>query len=787
MAASMLRRSFRLLGYAMLGVVLWAGWYGAKRGVTRSWRERVFAELRARGVEVVFKKLTVDPLQGVVAREVTVYDAEDHLRELAKIDRLSLNLDWGRLLRKRSFVSALELHDANLSLPVERHNPAGRRLAVTHLHARLLLPEKQIRLVYAEARALGMRLRAEGRLANPQAWEGGDSQTSPDIGTWLEKVFTELEAVRWAGEAPLVHMRFTGDLNVPESVSATVRLEASGFELRGFAPDGLALSLLWRDGALELQDFMLSEGGGRLHAVARWHAASGGFEGRLDSTLDPVRLATAFEKKLPGGLLTLSQPPVIRAHVVGGQTGGPAVRVTASVECGTFSVRGEPFLGVKAAGSWEKGRWSVRELGVRHKDGVLSGDVLSAPGEFRVKVESSLPLSLAELAYDEPPVGGPLRWLQNREPIRIRVEAQGTEPRLEACAVWGDVQMGRSVFRGVALERVETPFQFTGGVLQAGPFRVKRAEGSAEGSITYDTVHNDLFIHRTRLRLVPVEAMKLIEPQWLPEVSPYRFRGAPPLVTVEGRAAPGTPDRTDLTVWVDSRGGMDYDFAGKTLPFDQISARLLFTPGRVRISELSGKIFNGLLEGNADISNRVASTPHKASLYATNVDFASLSRLYTGYDDSKGKLNCSFMWKGESDEGRRVDGAGELTVTDGNVFAIPFLGPFSGILNAILPGAGYNQAHKATASFTVKEGIFNTQNLRIEGAAFTLLGNGDLHFLDDKMRFHARINARGLPSVMLFPVSKLFEYTADCRLSKPVWKPRILNRLEKAGDEREAP
>jgi hypothetical protein len=37
-----------------------------------------------------------------------------------------------------------------------------------------------------------------------------------------------------------------------------------------------------------------------------------------------------------------------------------------------------------------------------------------------------------------------------------------------------------------------------------------------------------------------------------------------------------------------------------------------------------------------------------------------------------------------------------------------------------------------------------------------------------------RINARGLPGILLFPVSKLFEYRANSRLTKPEWKPRAM-------------
>jgi hypothetical protein len=126
-----------------------------------------------------------------------------------------------------------------------------------------------------------------------------------------------------------------------------------------------------------------------------------------------------------------------------------------------------------------------------------------------------------------------------------------------------------------------------------------------------------------------------------------------------------------------------------------------------------------------------------------------------------------------------VDGSGELSITDGNVFAIPFLGPLSGVLNSILPGLGMSTAHKANATFTVKNGVFNTGDLHIDGAGFSLLGRGDLRFMEDSMQFYARINARGLPGLMLFPVSKLLEYEADSKLSKPIWKPRILPKGEK--------
>jgi hypothetical protein len=83
-------------------------------------------------------------------------------------------------------------------------------------------------------------------------------------------------------------------------------------------------------------------------------------------------------------------------------------------------------------------------------------------------------------------------------------------------------------------------------------------------------------------------------------------------------------------------------------------------------------------------------------------------------------------------------------------------------------------AHKATATFTVKDGIFRTNDLKVEGLGFNLLGNGDLHFMDDYMRFFAHINAKGVPGLVLLPVSRLLEYASIGKLSKPDWMPRVI-------------
>jgi len=782
MSRPRLRRILQALLFLLCAFTLWAAWYGAKRGLTRSWRERVFAEFRAQGIEITFNKLTADPFHGFVAREVSIFDANDHQRILATIDRLTLNIDWSRLIKKRPFVSALELRNARLSLPLDRRNPESKRVEITHLQARLLMPEKQVRLVHAEARLLGFKLRAEGWISNPSS---PPDSTSDQPLSWLstaEQVIQELQAIQWRGEMPLVRLQFSGDMSDPNSFSANVHIDADEFTIRDYPMDSFALYAVWRDGALDVQELAFEDKSGSLHAVGRV-MPGGAFEARVESTLDPCKLSIALGHGVSAEMLEFPHRPLIRAHIEGDMDSGAAPRITGSAEAADFSWKGERFQSLKAVASWEGDKWSVRELALHHKSGFLKGDVLLSPGNFQFKVTSTLPLFVLSLALPEQSADSPIHWLQSTEPLNIQLEAQGPSPELTACTAWGKVQVKQGTFRNTTFEKLVAPIGLKGGVWTFGPLLLKRSEGVGEGSLTYDSINNRLYLHDLKIRLNPVELMTMIEPDWVSDVSPYRFKGPPPYVTVKGSAEPHSAERTNITVTVESKGGMDYDFAGKTLPVDEVSAQLLFTPHRVQLTSVSAKLFGGKVDGNVDISVKPDGAPHKASLYITDMDFAALSRLYTGYDDSKGRLNCSFLWKGDDDNGRKVDGTGQLSIKDGNVFMIPFLGPLSTLLNSVIPGLGVSKAHKATASFTVKDGIFNTRNLHVDGTGFTLRGHGDLRFMDDSMQFYARVNARSLPGIVLFPVSKLFEYASEGRLSKPVWKPRILTRHERAGGE----
>jgi len=182
-------------------------------------------------------------------------------------------------------------------------------------------------------------------------------------------------------------------------------------------------------------------------------------------------------------------------------------------------------------------------------------------------------------------------------------------------------------------------------------------------------------------------------------------------------------------------------------------------------------LFNGGVTWNADISLAKNDRHYTASLAVEKVDFASLTDLYFKYKTSKGALSGKFDFGGIGSDQKALHGAGNVEVTDGNVFAIPVFGPLSELVNKIFAGAGYSVAHEATAPFTIRNGVIHTDKLKVSGKLFAMVGHGDLRFIENELDFDVRIDVGG-PGALLTPLYKLFEYHGEGSLTKPVWRPK---------------
>ncbi|MFM8886935.1 MAG: AsmA-like C-terminal region-containing protein [Chthoniobacterales bacterium] len=242
------------------------------------------------------------------------------------------------------------------------------------------------------------------------------------------------------------------------------------------------------------------------------------------------------------------------------------------------------------------------------------------------------------------------------------------------------------------------------------------------------------------------------------------------------------PSLTRLTAQFQAPQGLDYDLLDRTLNFGSTRGTLRFE-GRKIIADIpSAQLFGGSVRMNAVVTTGQPGARQQMTVDLNRVNFETLTRLYFDYRDSRGLVSGRYNFSFVPGKPEQMHGEGNLLVEDGNVFAIPVLGPLSFLLDSVVPGAGYQTSRRATCDYTVANGEIRTDNLDVQGQGFVMIGQGSLFFIEDRMDFGVRVNAQGVPGILLYPVSKLFEYVSDGKMTEPKWRPRVLPKNERMAE-----
>ena len=767
----------RLAVLAAIFGIIGGGYYLAKRGFGREWRSRVVAELHKRGVEAYIGRLTLDPFRGLVAKNVRIFDYKNRENTLALISEVSLDINYAALIHHQPFLNALDVRDAQITFPLKTGGGRADKAQLTDFRAHVYFPPEQIYVSQAEGILCGMRISATGQLIKRENYQPS-APISPE--EWqrhlliAQRVLNELQKFRFPGAVPSLQLKFSGDIAEIEKarVEATLygdRLQRSNYEMRD-----LSAAAEWNNQHLNIAHCEWNDRKGSFAGRADWNSETNTANFESESSLNLKAFLDAFGLGGPlAGIEFYSAPLVEISGSVNFGPDGFRPKIIGHAAFGQFTYKKASFSDLTANFSWDGERTLVRDLRVRHQTGQLRVDLFDAPNDFRLNIESTIsPDAVRPLVSVE--LNEFLReWQWQRSPA-LRLEIRGTGRKPESWQGGGTVALGRSRFRGAWMNSANARIHFADGALTCEDIHVARDEGIGTGSFTYDFKKHEVRVSNIKSSLNPAEAIFWIDPKVSKTVAPYKFR-RPPAVTANGVYQFRGGKNTRLEVKVDGANGMDYVFLGKTLPFDHVSGRLLFTDDRLQITDLRGALLAGTLRGNADISLAPNDPHYAAKVSVSGINFPLLTDLYYNYKTAQGVLNGTYDFTGLGADWRTMRGNGKVEVNNGDVFAIPVFGPLSGILNKIVPGSGYSIARTATADFKVANGIIHTDDFEAAGALFSMLGHGDIHFLDDKLDFSLRLNMKG-PGVLLTPVYKLFEYSGTGSLKKPDWHPAVLSR-----------
>ena len=767
------RSVLRLVIVLLIAAAISGGWYMARKGFGGRTRDRIVEELHRRGVEASIGRLTLNPFRGLVARNVRIFSYQDRTHTLAFISEIVLDINYAAFFHHQPFLNALDVRNAEVTLPLKGPQGKTEQPQLRKFHAHVYFPPEQIFVSQAEGIFCGVRVSATGQLI-----KRSDYQPSPSLSdeerqkrmSLLRRIVAELQRFNFPNGPPSLQIKFSGDLAQLEDARAEATLQGNLLKRKDYEIRDFIASAEWSDQTLNVSRFEWSDRLGGFAATANWSRRTNAGTFQVRSSLDLKSLLESIDAGNALADVSFNSPPVIdlsgSVNLAGAR---PQLKVIGHMAVENAVFKNFPVSQCRMEFSWDGERTWLRDIHVRHQNGELRAEVFEAPEEFRLNVNG--PVALGALrAFVSPEIQEFLaEWEFSREPV-IQLAIRGKDRHPESWQGDGSISLDRTRFRGQWMNSATSNVHFADGAVTYDNFHITRDEGAGSGTFTYDFAKHEVRISNIKANVRPTEVAYWIDEDLPKNVAPYKFHQAP-AITANGVYQFAGGKGTRLEINVDAPGGMDYVFLGKTLPFHKIAGKLLFTNDRLQIVDLRGNLFSGNVRGSADISLAHGDPRYHAKLAVDTVDFPRLTDLYYNYKTAHGQLSGTYDFTGLGDNSRTMQGSGKMNVANGDVFAIPVFGPLSGILNLVVPGSGYSIARNATADFTVQKGVIHTDNFEVAGRLFSMVGNGDIYFIDDKLDFEVRIDPKG-PGILLAPVYKLFEYKGEGSLKNPDWHPK---------------
>ncbi len=719
-------------------------------------------------------RLSFDPLRGLVAEGVEVSSGS---KKVAGISRVAVSLNLSALASGRILVDQIRLDDssAKIPMPTEPGHPAST-LEIQRLKSEVVFLDNHLHITEFDAEIQGIRVRGTGVFKNPEVFKIGKSQNNSEPSKIkIADLLAFFSDLKFPGQPLTVSFEVKGDFANSAALEVDpIAVRSGPIEGQGWRIEGVEAEARYLGGDFYLDRMTLFDRVGTVRVWATMRNSLLNFEADSSAGLQPL-LGMLAEKKILSGF-ELMDPPRLSVQGTGDFTGGAfKIAATGAFEFGGFVMRGVRADGLRGDFAWRDGKLFLRDTRLMVGGDEAEVDVLYSPGDFRLRALSRIkPTAIAPLLDDK--AQEMLARMEFQDSPIVTISLRGPGPNFKLMTGEGSIQLGKTAMRDIWIDRANSSLQIGNGAVTYRDFSLFQGKESGRGTFTYDFAGQQVRLENVVSTLDPVGVLMWVDPKIADAVRPYRFN-EPPSVKANGSIHMKDLSKNNLALKVESPEGLDYDLLGKTLHLGNTSANVDVIGATVQARVKRSKLLGGDVAVSADVSIDPKKPVFSAEADVRRVDFAKLTKLYFDFDTSKGVVSGNYKFSAPTTKPTQMKGRGSIRVEDGNVFAIPILGPLSDIINKILPGAGYQTARMATSDFEIANGKITTDNLEIEGAGFSLFGRGDIFFMTDQMDMSVRINARGLPGVVLFPVSKLFEYVSTGTVSEPEWRPKIIPRI----------
>jgi len=741
---------------------------GRTVGLPEAWKQRLIRELSSRGLEVEVKKLTIDPLGGLVARDLVVYRDSSRGEERLRVRRVELTPNWLAWRPEEPFLAGARLRDAHVSWPLgERVEAEARRV-----EADLEFRPGEIRILRLRGQVLGFDLDLKGRVGT-EAGRQAAPQEFPIAKAWrqAESVLKDL-----GGPAPKIQAEFSVEVGRPEDSRAEILVTSARNIWRGVAIPSMEIRATMAEGMLKLERFLvqLERGSLEVFGWADFPRGAGGAE--FFGSLDPAKLAPALGPNAAHAVREFrsQQLPQVSGKVEAAWKGEPSFFASALVDVGEFRLGLFPFRNLHLPWVTDGTRWMVQGFRVEAAAGGGIEAQLAFDGKAELKGNLRSDLDLRGLAPLFGPGAAPF-WasLEFSVPpeLNFRIMGAGFSPDL--IRLEGDVLAEGMRYKGVPMDRLTADVVYAAKEIRATHVRVISGQGEGKGELIYTLEPRFVHFHNVESTLAVREFAPVFGEKVRQTMEPYDFADRP-LVTLEGKIDLEEKFRTDMKATGRSSAGLHYVVAGKKLHFRDMDVEVLIQ-GRKTTVRTRGKKPASLLGGEVNVEVVVDGPTEKKTqntrITLDDVDFGRTVELYFGNPGYTGRLKGTCELRGPSGAGtwRQWTGRGELEVEEGK---FPGLGNFAKTINAPVEWMG-ELGEGATMEFELEGGKLNVKRLKIFSKLVETTGRGFYDIAADRLeKFSMKQNLIGPVGVPFLLVSEMLEVEGSGSLKNPVWTPK---------------
>jgi len=756
----------------------------------------VRTELKERGLQIEFDSLRFSPRRGLIATDTEFFAQPDDPYPVMTADYIAIDIDKSLAIRGTFELRDIKIIGGKTALPMQEGDEA---LEADQIDATIFVQaDQRIRVRDATGMIEGVKIKltADLKLPDLDAFKAPEERGRSDH--ILRAILTELE--RWkipANAPPELSFVLRGDLADPGNIHTEFALEANDLVRNDYSLGTFSLSGDLRSQLVTIDRIMLADDTGEAEGQADWDLLKK--SGRFDLT-SSLRIKDFLKSCFGIDVMTkLKQKEAPEIQVEGTisqrDDGSVSVKAMGQAFLGPFRFFKTSYSSLTSEFSWHDGDLFLQGLKMEHEKGAITGDFLMKGEDIRYRLLSNLPLSAFSPVIVEDSFTDKLlsRFsFQDQSVLALEVEGRMKRSNMKEWSAKGKVHSTAVDYRDISLHQLRSLFEITAEKIEFSQVEAilnddneavrKRPGGSTSSPIFTDRININrktkiTTVSNLRGRFWPSPLVRAFTPKAAKHLAEnYQFH-EPPTLTLNGAFTGNTerPQDTAFSVIIRTSGQTDYPFLGQLLPTTQMQADVTMRGMNLEIDRLAFATLDGVAGGRVTVQIGKDMTRYQGQMKFDRISFPELSKVYQFDDVERGTLAGKVSFSGGGGNIRNFNARGAVGLQKGNLVSLPVLGPLSPLMAGILGDkrAGYERAKDASASFIVKNGVWQSEDIVAESSSLVLTGDGWIDLATKRMDLTIRVNARGLLGVIAIPLTPfkgLFQFRGTGLFTDSKWK-----------------